>query len=113
MKPLDVFIASTDDNWKRKNDVPKTPEALAAKPAPKKARPRPSFDEVHAKSIREFAFPDGRKISIHRHSVCFATPFKEDPEHTTLVSAKGGLKPMPLAIAYPEFVAWWKGVANG
>jgi hypothetical protein len=116
MKPLDEFIASTDDNWKRKAvpETTKAPEAMAAKPAPKKSRPpRPSFEAVHAKNIREFTFPDGRKVSLQRHAVNFATPFKEDPDHATLVAAKGGLRPMPLTIAYEDFVAWWKGDANG
>ena len=85
----------------------------AAKPAPDanpvartSAPQRQPFD--HASFIREFAFPDGRKISIHRHSVYWAAPLKDDPEHATLVAVKGGEKPLPLMIAYADFVAWWK-----
>ena len=92
------------DNAKTDAKPATQPDIADAKPV---ARPRkPPFD--HASLIREFAFPDGRKISVHRHSVYWAAPLKDDPEHATLVGVKGGEKPVPLMVTYDDFVAWWK-----
>ena len=91
----------------------KTAGANVAKPdanadAVKSIKPGQPTGFDNAKHIREFAFPDGRKISIHRHSVYWATPAKGDPTTETLVGVKGGEKPVPLKIVYEDFMAWWK-----
>ena len=84
----------------------------AADTAPVKATPAPAAKRPYDHTaIREFTFPDGRPISIHRHSIRFATPLKDDPEHATLVSTKEGASPMPLKVTYADFMAWWKGAA--
>ena len=86
------------------------PEAKPAE-APKPAEPARRSPErpAHHTMLREFTFPDGRKFTLHRHSVHWATPNKEDPENTTLVGIKGGDKPVPLKIVYADFIAWWRG----
>jgi hypothetical protein len=63
-----------------------------------------------AKNIREFAFPDGRPVSIHKHSVHWAAPLKDDLATCTLVGVKGGKAPIPLKVVYSDFVTWWKSV---
>jgi hypothetical protein len=59
---------------------------------------------LHAE-MREFTFVDGRAISIARHAVQFFCPYRDNPD-ATLVSMKGGSKPVPLSITYDEFKAW-------
>ena len=71
---------------------------------PKTFEPKPQFN--YAEMIREFEFPDGRQVAIHKHTVLFCTPFKEDQDHT-LVGVRGGEKPLPLKIKYSEFLGWW------
>jgi hypothetical protein len=73
--------------------------------SPPQKRPHAPFDP--GKHVREFAFPDGRPISIHRHGVRFACPLKDDPENLTLVGLKDGEKPVPLRVSYADFKAWW------
>ena len=92
---------------------PVEPVEPVAKPAPVArealklvARERKPYDPTN---VREFTFPDGRQISLHRHTVRFATPLKSNPEQVTLVASKNGENPMPVAIAYADFMAWWKG----
>jgi len=76
-------------NSTRERSVPPGKTAVANAEAVKSINPgRPAGFE-NAKHIREFAFPDGRKISIHRHGVHWATPLKDDPEHATLVGVEG------------------------
>lgn len=59
-------------------------------------------------TIREFQLTDGRPVALHRHSVRFATPLKDNPQNATLVAVREGEKPMPLAITYPNFIMkWW------
>ena len=80
-------------------------EVVEAKPASDKKREAKRID--YAGLIREFEFPDGRKVAIHKHAVLFCTPLKDNPEKSTLVGVKGGDKPMPLNIAYVDFLGWW------
>ena len=76
-------------NSTRERSVPPGKTAVANAEAVKSINPgRPAGFE-NAKHIREFAFPDGRKISIHRHGIHWATPLKDDPEHATLVGVEG------------------------
>ena len=83
-------------------DPPKTPvPAAAAEPIRRPALP-------YVGGLREFSFPDGRKITIHRHGVYWATPLKDDPEAATMVGIKGGKNPVPLKIPYLEFLGWWQ-----
>ena len=52
--------------------------------------------------------PDGidPPVLIHKHAVLFAAPLKEEPEIAVLVGVKGGRNPLPLRIAYADFLAW-------
>lgn len=61
----------------------------------------------HPAKPREFHLTDGRPILLVRHAVLFAVPAKEAPDTQTLVSIKGG-RPVPLAIPYADFKAWWE-----
>src|ERR1700751_4187083 len=87
---------------KAENGVAKTVETATPVSASQK-RPHAPFDP--GEHVREFAFPDGRPISIHRHGVRFACPLKHDPENLTLVGLKDGEKPVPLRIPYADFKA--------
>ncbi len=57
--------------------------------------------------VREFQFPDGRPIAIHRAGIRFATPARDDTEGATLVGLKDGATPCPLKVPYAEFMHWW------
>ena len=79
-----------------------TPEAKVT-PLPMAAKHTPHYAEG-----REFRFANSdRPIVIVKHAVNFFCPVKEAPDTQTLVSVKGG-KPVPLAISYAEFKAWWE-----
>jgi hypothetical protein len=92
-------------------EAPKPAEVSAPPKSTEPAGPARRSPErsAHHTMLREFTFPDGRKFTLHRHSVHWATPNKEDPENTTLVGIKGGDKPVPLKIVYADFIAWWRG----
>ncbi len=85
--------------------TPAPPKKGGAPTAPK--RPNNNFDHAVANTIKEFAFPDGRPISIIRHAIVFATPFNGE-EGCTLIASKGGGKPFPIRVAYADFVGWWR-----
>jgi hypothetical protein len=85
-----------------------TPMERARKTASGGFQKRPAGNFDHAKAIREFHFLDGRAVSVHQHAVYWAVPLKDDPDNSTLVGVKGGEKPLPLRIAYPDFVLWWR-----
>ncbi len=57
--------------------------------------------------VREFEMTDGRLITLHRADIRFATPLKSDPETATLAGIKTGANPMPLKLAYADFIQWW------
>jgi hypothetical protein len=97
-------LALQGGEGKAANGVAKVPETETPATEPQK---RPHAPEGPGKHVREFAFPDGRPILIHRHGVRFACPLKDDPENLTLVGLKDGDKPVPLRIPYVEFKAWW------
>jgi hypothetical protein len=63
---------------------------------------------AEAKAVREFKFPDGRPISIHRGAVHFACPANDSPENLTLVGIGNAEVPCRLRIFYASFVKWWK-----
>jgi hypothetical protein len=82
-------------------------------PSPAPAKPAPAAKRSGRDCIREFSFPDGRPITLHRDTIRFAAPLKTDPEHACLVASKDGASPMPLMVRYADFVAWWRGSFNG
>ena len=87
--------------------APDPAPAAPVKPPATAVRRRPN-PEI----IREFTFPDGRPITLHRDTVRFAAPLKTDPEHATLVASKDGASAMPLMVQYRDFCAWWRGFSS-
>jgi hypothetical protein len=97
-------LALPGGEGKAANGAMNVPETETPASEPQKRPCEPYGPGTHA---REFAFPDGRPILIHRHGVRFACPLKDDPENLTLAGLKDGDKPVPLRIPYADFKAWW------
>jgi hypothetical protein len=51
---------------------------------------------------------DDRELILDRRHIAFATPYREEPEISTVLGLKGS-KPVVVRTAYAEIVKWWLG----
>jgi len=58
--------------------------------------------------LREFSFPDGRKLLVDRRALAFITPVKDD-NRLTLIGFRTLAKPCPVNCSYDDVKAWWFG----
>jgi hypothetical protein len=66
---------------------------------------KPPKGHPYVQGFCEFQFLDGgRPVLIHKHAVLFAAPLKEEPEIAVLAGVKAGRNPLPLRIAYADFL---------
>lgn len=66
----------------------------------------------HAVHLREFEFPDGRKLMLDRRSIAFlceGKPSEFAGKLVTVVGFKTQARACPVTASYADIVAWWKG----
>jgi hypothetical protein len=66
----------------------------------------------HTIHLREFEFPDGRKLMLDRRSIgflCQAKPEEFGGKVVTIVGFKTMAKACPIKASYADLVTWWKG----